>query len=180
MPVILRNKTATIEIDRNFNLQHIVTKGSFDVTMLDPGDGISIVWLSFRKNAQVDDNIGLDWREISEPSVASATELRDLILGWNILPVIIASSSLSNVTKVDSDDENVILLEANLDRKMAVIYNNSNANLYIKYGEGASTDSFTVKMQAGDYFELPSPCYSGRIDGIWSEVNGNAMITEIT
>lgn len=96
MPIILRNKTATIEIDINVSLQHIVTKGSFDVTMLGTGlsDSTPLVCLSFRKNAQIKDNINLDWREISEPAVASATELRDLILGWNVPPVIITDSVL--------------------------------------------------------------------------------------
>jgi hypothetical protein len=94
MPIILRNKTATIEIDINVNLQHIIGKGSFDVTLLNTGDGAPIVWLLFRREGQIKDNIGLDWRDISSPTVTSATDLLDLILSWNIPPAIITSSAL--------------------------------------------------------------------------------------
>jgi hypothetical protein len=94
MPIILRNKTATIEIDINANLQHIVQKGSFDVTIVDDGNSIPIVWILFRRAGQIKDNIGLDWREISDPVVTSADDLLDLILEWNITPVNIENTDL--------------------------------------------------------------------------------------
>lgn len=97
MPVILTNKTATIEIDITASLQHIVTKGSFDVTLLNEGNngGTAMVWILFQKReGQINNNIALDWREISSPVVTSAEELRDLILSWNIPPVIVTNSSL--------------------------------------------------------------------------------------
>jgi hypothetical protein len=164
----------------NVSGQHIVQKGSFDVTIVNTGDGIPIVWLLFRRAGQIKDNIGLDWRDISEPEVASATELLDLILGWNIAPTIISPADAATIAKVDSSATNIMLLAANTSRRKVIIFNNSTAYLYIKFGTDASTDSFTVKISAGNYFELPSPSYTGRIDGIWSDVNGNAMITEIT
>ena len=181
MPIILRNKTATIEIDRNVSLQHIVTKGSFDVTIHKDSDDNTLVCLAFiKRDGQVRDNIDLDWRDISEPEVGSATELRDLILGWNIVPAIISTADSASVTAVSSSASNVRLLDANASRRMACIYNNSTADLYVKFGEVASQNSFTKKLATGGYLEMPSPCYTGIIEGIWSEANGNAMITEIT
>jgi hypothetical protein len=86
----------------------------------------------------------------------------------------------SNVTKVDSSDENVMLLDESYNRHMVTIYNNSAFSLYIKYGANAASDSFTLRINSGDYLEFPSPCYTGRIDAFWEGIDGNAMITEIT
>jgi hypothetical protein len=85
----------------------------------------------------------------------------------------------SNITKVDSSITNVILLDEGFNRHMVTIYNNSTFSLYIKYGEGATADSFTLRISSGDYLELPTPCYTGRIDGFWEGADGNAMITKI-
>ena len=89
------------------------------------------------------------------------------------------ASFSSIITKVDSSEQNVMLLAESFNRSMVTIYNNSKSVLYIKYGIGATVDSFTLKIHSGDYLELPFPCYTGRIDGFWETVNGNAMITEI-
>jgi hypothetical protein len=59
------------------------------------------------------------------------------------------------------------------------VYNNSTANLYLKYGTTASATSFSLKLGAGDYLELPYPCFVGRIDGFWDAINGDAMVTDI-
>jgi hypothetical protein len=84
------------------------------------------------------------------------------------------------VISIPSSNENTTLMVINEDRKMATIYNNSTSNLYIKYGSNASTDSFSIKIGAGDYLEFPYPCYTGIIDGIWESTNGSAMVTEIS
>lgn len=98
MPILLINHTATIEININANLQHIIGKGSFDVTIRSENDisgtQVDYVWILFkRRDGQINNNFKLDWREVT-PSVASAEALRDLILAWNIEPVIITSSVL--------------------------------------------------------------------------------------
>lgn len=91
-----------------------------------------------------------------------------------------AKCSTAVVTKVNSSDVNVTLLVANADRRTVSIYNNSSKDLYIKFGETASVDSFTVLLTGSTYFELQYPCYTGRIDGFWEAVDGSAMVTEIT
>ncbi len=87
----------------------------------------------------------------------------------------------SNVTKVNSSDVNVTLIDDSdgSGRFMVTIYNNSSFSLYIKYGANATSDSYTLRISSGDYFEFQSPCYTGRVDGFWEGVEGFAMITEV-
>jgi hypothetical protein len=91
-------------------------------------------------------------------------------------PVKAGTSTLSNVSDTASS---TTLLAANTSRLGASIQNDSTAILYVKFGTTASTSSFTVKMDAGDYYEVPFG-YSGRIDGIWaSDASGAARMTEL-
>ena len=83
------------------------------------------------------------------------------------------------VSKIDSSSTKIILLAENHLRKTALIYNNSTSNLYVKYGDDVSISLFTLCLGAGDYYELPMPCYAGIITGIWDSIDGNAMVTEI-
>ena len=174
MPTILRNNAFSIEVDRSANFKYTVNKGDFDVIMEDAGHGISIVYMILRSSGITKNYLELDWRDICDPIFTSATELRDTLLEWNV-----KQARTTVVTKKDSSATNVTLLAANESRKMATIYNNSTAHLYIKYGVTASLNSFTLRISPEDYLELPAPCYLGRIDGFWESVNGNAMVTEI-
>lgn len=107
----------------------------------------------------------------------------------NSLPVVLASDQaairVSNpsgsavVTTVGSSIASVTLLSANANRKGATIVNNSTQVLFVKFGVTASNASFTVRMVASGYYEVPFS-YTGRIDGIWAGVNGNAQVTELT
>ena len=133
MPTILRNKTATIEIDFNVNLQHIVTKGSFDVTILDGTDGVAVVkyvHLLFRRAGQIKDNIQLDWRDVN-PAVESAEELRDLILLWNITPGVITDTS-GNALPLNYDaDSEKYNLPVHVDTLSDKVSEDSNGSLKV-------------------------------------------------
>lgn len=85
----------------------------------------------------------------------------------------------STVASVVASVTSVMILASNADRKMATIYNNSTASLFLKLGGGASQDSFTVKLKPKSYYELPLPVYAGQIDGVWEVANGNALVTEL-
>jgi hypothetical protein len=87
-----------------------------------------------------------------------------------------ATATLSNVA---SSASSVTLLSANTSRKGATIHNDSTQIVYVKFGTTASATSYTVKMVADAYYEVPFG-YTGRIDGIWASANGNARITEMT
>jgi hypothetical protein len=91
-----------------------------------------------------------------------------------------AQATTATVTSVNDSASSVTLLSLNTARKMATFFNDSTVTLYLKFGTTASTSDFTVKILAGDYFELPLPVYTGRIDGIWaSDASGAVRITEM-
>ena len=81
------------------------------------------------------------------------------------------------LTNVASSASNVTLIAANANLKLLTVFNDSTAILYLKYGATASTTSYTVRIAAGGYFEMPQPIYTGVIDGIWASANGSARIT---
>jgi len=83
------------------------------------------------------------------------------------------------LTNVASSASSVTVLAANTARLGATVQNDSTQVLYLKLGTTASTTSYTVKMVAGAYYEVPFG-YTGRIDGIWAAANGNARVTELT
>lgn len=97
-----------------------------------------------------------------------------LLVNWGRLSGIIA-----NVITISASLSNQTLLAIQTDRKTFCIYNDSNSNLYFKYGPLASVFDFTVKMPPHSYFESPAIVFAGRIDGVWDGNTGTAHITEI-
>jgi len=91
-----------------------------------------------------------------------------------------ASAATTVVSSVPSSGSAVTLISATASRSFFMIYNDSTESLYVKFGTGASTADFTVKILAGGYFESASPIYTGLVSGIWSAENGNALVTELT
>lgn len=111
----------------------------------------------------------------------------------NSTPVVLASDqssipvsatetrpATSSISSVAGSASSVTLLASNANRRLATIFNDSTAILYVKFGATASTSSYTVQMGPSAYFEIPQPVYSGIIDGIWASATGNARITELT
>lgn len=120
-------------------------------------------------------NSGIDIGDVDVLSLPA------LAAGTNVIgQVSQAGNATSAVNPVSSSATSVMLLAANAARKGAAIHNDANKPCYLKLGTTASTSSFTVKMAAGDYYEVPA-CYTGRIDAIWdASPTGNALVTEIT
>lgn len=89
-------------------------------------------------------------------------------------------ASTASITSVNDNNVNQNLLLANTKRKGVWFYNDSTADLYLKMGANASTTSFSYKIPAGGFFEMPtSPTYQGQIDGVWSaDSTGAVRITE--
>lgn len=91
----------------------------------------------------------------------------------------------ATLTNVASSATNVTLLASNANRRGVIIQNESTSVLYVKFGATATTSSYTVAIPAtasgiGGYWEMPSPIYTGIIDGIWASANGNARVTELS
>jgi hypothetical protein len=88
-------------------------------------------------------------------------------------------SGTATLSNVASSATSVTLLSSNAARLGATVHNDSTQILYVKFGITASATSYTVKMVADAYYEVPFR-YTGRIDGIWASANGNARVTELT
>lgn len=87
----------------------------------------------------------------------------------------------ADVYVVPVSTSTVVLRPVSNDRFQLMVYNDSQANLFVKFGPGASSGSFTAKLEPGDFFEAPTPVYTGQVTGVWSDqVSGNAMITEVS
>jgi hypothetical protein len=98
--------------------------------------------------------------------------------GQVVRPVPLTTST-TTVAQVASSATVVTLLAANTARMGATIFNQSTSVCYVKLGSGASATSYTVRMSANAYYEVPFG-YTGIITGIWAAVNGNAYVTELT
>ena len=67
---------------------------------------------------------------------------------------------------------------SNASRKGLIVYNEGGGNLHITIGTATtSTSSFTVRLSAGDYYELPF-AYTGLVGGIFATA-GTARVTQI-
>jgi hypothetical protein len=89
-------------------------------------------------------------------------------------------SRTGTVTSVTSAAADTLLLAANSNRKGAAIYNDSTAVLSISLSTtAASTTSFTYKIAAAGYWQVPDG-YTGMVRGIWASANGAARVTEFT
>lgn len=90
------------------------------------------------------------------------------------------ASATATISRVSGSATSVTLLAANSNRRRVVVYNESTADLYVKFGATASATSYTTKLGAGDTYESPTDwIYTGVIDGIWSVATGAAQITEL-
>jgi hypothetical protein len=85
----------------------------------------------------------------------------------------------AGVTRVASSISNQTFLVANADRRGALIFNESTAVCYVKFGATASATSYTIAIAPSAYYEVPA-WYSGQIDAVWASANGAAQVTEIS
>lgn len=74
----------------------------------------------------------------------------------------------------------ITLMTANTDRRCMIIHNDSNKVMYVKFGSGASTGSYTFKIFSDDTWESEIP-YTGLVTGIWAGTSptGGAATTQI-
>jgi hypothetical protein len=87
--------------------------------------------------------------------------------------------SSSIVTPITASTAVGTLLATNPNRKGAAIHNDSSSILYLKLGTGAAANSYTRKMFADEYMEIPFS-YTGIITGVWATATGTAYVTEIS
>lgn len=88
-------------------------------------------------------------------------------------------SDTATSTNVLSATSSTQLLAANPERNGAMIWNDSQARLFIKFGDAVAQNNFSLILEAGGYFETPF-AYTGEISGIWTTANGVARIVELS
>lgn len=88
--------------------------------------------------------------------------------------------AVSTVTSLNGSIINQTVLIANPDRKGVILYRKGTGIAYIKLGATASEASHTLEMTNNTIYELPFPCYTGRIDVVFTTNNGTLKITELT
>lgn len=165
------------------SVAHMDVRGRLIVSLTNPGSGSSV-------DVDTDDspapaNPSGIWTmllyDASLPTYADgdATALHASINGE--LLTLERKPGTSAVTSVAAAVASTSLLASNTSRRGATFYNDSaSASLYIKLGATASLTSFTVLVPPSGYYEVPSPVYTGAIDGIWDAAVGDARITELT
>lgn len=99
------------------------------------------------------------------------------------ITVTVQNNNASHVCffkKQASSEEEIILVNARDTRKGIIIYNESAFTLYIKFGAGVTSDSFTAKIPPEATYEMSqSLLWGGDIYGIWDQADGYAHITQL-
>lgn len=101
------------------------------------------------------------------------------------LSVTQAFAATSTLANVASSATSVSLLNANNNRKTAIIINDSTSDLYVTLNaSAASTTNYSLFLAAKvgntpSFLAINGDDYSGEIRGIWSSANGFARITEV-
>lgn len=85
----------------------------------------------------------------------------------------------STITSINSLTTNQIAVLANPNRKGLVLFKSGTGTAYVKLGALATVNDYTVQMTNNTVYELPFPCYTGRIDIIFSNTSGTLKITEL-
>lgn len=87
--------------------------------------------------------------------------------------------SIGTLSSVALSSTSAVLLAASA-RKFGVIHNDTSTTLYLAFADTAttSTGGFTVAVDAGSYYEIPS-VYQGPISGILASGSGNASVTSV-
>lgn len=86
---------------------------------------------------------------------------------------------MTYVNAVKAKSVSIQLLNSDLHRKGAIVFNNSNKNMYIKIGDDASYENFSLILLARSYWEIPTGC-TDAVYAIWSsECTGSAQVSDM-
>lgn len=88
--------------------------------------------------------------------------------------------STATITSVPSSASSVTLLAANVARRRMIIVNESSKTLFVAFAATATAAAYTVSVSGNSTYQGLLDDYTGIVTGIWSAVNGNARVTEVT
>ena len=113
---------------------------------------------------------------VGDPASTESAEV--ITAAMAVRPGRAASRTVTSVTAAAIDTP---LLAANTARVGFMVFNDSTADLNLKYGTGASATSYSVKVPPnGVWVDKAAPMDTGAINGIWTAANGAARCTEWT
>lgn len=118
-------------------------------------------------------------RRLLEEILLESMELEEALRSLAVEEDEVLVTALPQFSVASSTSEQ-LLLQANANRRGYVIHNDGSQVLFIKFGTGASTSSFTYKVAAGGTLESPAhPHYIGPMYCVWDTANGSARVTEL-
>lgn len=98
--------------------------------------------------------------------------------------IVSSSVTVTTVAAVTTSTAGNILA-ANANRVGLTIYNNSTANMYVKFGNSASTSNFSFLLGGLDSSgvgDLWDPaigfCWTGTVTAVWASATGSCQVTE--
>lgn len=112
---------------------------------------------------------GTDWTLHAVPGAKGATGFKES----NVYATGTALSAAMTTTVAT-------IVAANADRRGLVLYNDGPALVYVKFGSGASTSSYTFQLATGAMYEMVLPIYTGLITGITAAGTATIKGTEGT
>lgn len=99
----------------------------------------------------------------------------------NAIRVVQMVTPTATLTNLASSATSAQALASTVGRRGCLMVNDDANAVLLKYGTTASATSYTVSIPGGGYWEMPMPCYTGRIDAIWlADGAGSLRITEMT
>ena len=105
----------------------------------------------------------------SSTSVTLSTEDRNLLSGNTPITSTVNSITLNDTTAVTLSSDNT-------NRKVVIIYNDSDEDMYIKYGIGATNTDFTIFIKKNNGWVVDN--YTGIVTGILDNNTGDVKVTE--
>jgi hypothetical protein len=168
---------------QNVHLEKTVTLpvGTFVQPMADLSYSITNSMISIRSKelGQLCFELSNNIQDIDDATLASDAAVH-AYLGQFIGAMTLANGSSATVSSVASvATTDTLLLAANEQRTSVLLWNNSTSTLYVKYGTGASTTSFTHIVVAASTVALPVTGYKGILHFYHSALNGTIEVTEV-
>lgn len=98
----------------------------------------------------------------------------------SVIPTL-AKTTTAALSNVNYSGSNQTVVASNASRIGLMLFNDTDGSLFLKYGSGSSSSSFTVKVAAGGYWEMPQPIFTGILTGTGTGGStGATRVTELT
>ncbi|MEJ1929903.1 hypothetical protein WDZ92_06420 [Nostoc sp. NIES-2111] len=115
--------------------------------------------------AQIED-VGYGLLQASDSVVFHGELVRDIYIEKLVDTSIKIANSISNIP--------AIIVNSNPDRKGLTFFNSSAIDVFIDTVSSVSLSSYMIKLEPGDYYEAPSPIYTGNYYAI-TQSNSTAI-----